>query len=311
MLPLPPVCADMRAAAYIIALLGAGLWYLTFGQWLAWIFLLGLLSLPLLSLALSMKAILDFQLAPMGPERVAVGEKAELMLMGSCGSPMPPFKGKIRLRNLRTGEKIAYREELGFTPVHCGGYEVTVEKGRVMDYLGLFSFPVRKKQSARILVSPIPVPAEDLPRLLTRPPVRWKASACRLGENYELRPYRPGDSLNSVHWKLSAKTGALTVREAQAPVKQTAAIALTLYGSDQTVDAVLGQLLWLGQLLLERNFLPEIHAAAGSGTVVQRVQDSAALVRAIDALLCLDAPETPAVPDPGLAGIRFLLGGNP
>ena len=66
----------MRRAAYIIALLGAGLWYLTFGQWLAWIFLLGLLILPLLSLALSMKAILDFQLAPMGPERVAVGEKA-------------------------------------------------------------------------------------------------------------------------------------------------------------------------------------------------------------------------------------------
>ena len=125
----------MRRAAYIIALLGAGLWYLTFGQWLAWIFLLGLLILPLLSLALSMKAILDFQLAPIGPERGAVGEKTELMLMGSCGSPMPPFKGKIRLRNLRTGEKIVYREETGFTPAHCGGYEMTVEKGRGRGWL--------------------------------------------------------------------------------------------------------------------------------------------------------------------------------
>ena len=163
----------------------------------------------------------------------------------------------------------------------------------------------------RLCVRPRAIPIEDLPGLPSENCVNWQPCRSAYGESYELRPYRPGDSLNRVHWKLSAKTGALTVREAQAPVKQTAAIALTLYGSDQTVDAVLGQLLWLGQLLLERNFLLEIHAAAGSGTVVQRVQDSAALVRAIDALLCLDAPETPAVPDPGLAGIRFLLGGNP
>lgn len=33
-----------------------------------------------------------------------------------------------------------------------------------------------------------------------------------------LRPYQPGDSLNKVHWKLTAKTGVLTVREVRAVV---------------------------------------------------------------------------------------------
>lgn len=300
----------MRRAAYIIALLGAGLWYLTFGQWLAWIFLLGLLSLPLLSVALSMKAILDFQLAPMGPERVAVGEKAELMLMGSCGSPMPPFKGKIRLRNLRTGEKIAYREELGFTPVHCGGYEVTVEKGRVMDYLGLFSFPVRKKQSARILVSPIPIPAEDLPRPLTQPPVRWKASVCRLGENYELRPYRPGDSLNSVHWKLSAKTGKLTVREAMEPLRQKACLTLTLRGTPEQVDDRLGRLLWIGRELLYAGMEPVILVSSGEGTARFRVSDEKSLSQAVDAMLCLPEPVEPVPPEPEGTGWHYAIGGS-
>ena len=300
----------MRRDAYIFALLGAGLWYLTFGQWLAWIFLLGLLSLPLLSVALSMKAILDFQLAPMGPERVAVGEKAELMLMGSCGSPMPPFKGKIRLRNLRTGEKIAYREELGFTPVHCGGYEVTVEKGRVMDYLGLFSFPVRKKQSARILVSPIPIPAEDLPRPLTQPPVRWKASVCRLGENYELRPYRPGDSLNSVHWKLSAKTGKLTVREAMEPLRQKACLTLTLGGTPEQVDDRLGRLLWIGRELLYAGMEPVILVSSGEGTARFRVSDEKSLSQAVDAMLCLPEPVEPVPPEPEGTGWHYAIGGS-
>ena len=300
----------MRRAAYIIALLGAGLWYLTFGQWLAWIFLLGLLSLPLLSVALSMKAILDFQLAPMGPERVAVGEKAELMLMGSCGSPMPPFKGKIRLRNLRTGEKIAYREELGFTPVHCGGYEVTVEKGRVMDYLGLFSFPVRKKQSALMLVAPRPRPAADLPRLLAQPPVRWEASVCRLGENYELRPYRPGDSLNSVHWKLSAKTGKLTVREAMEPLRQKACLTLTLGGTPEQVDDRLGRLLWIGRELLYAGMEPVILVSSGEGTARFRVSDEKSLSQAVDAMLCLPEPVEPVLPEPEGTGWHYAIGGS-
>ena len=300
----------MRAAAYIIALLGAGLWYLTFGQWLAWIFLLGLRSLPLRSVARSMKAILEFQLAPMGPERVAVGEKAGLMLVGSWGSRRPRVKGKSRLRKLRTGEKIAYREELGFTPVHCGGYEVTVEKGRVMDYLGLFSFPVRKKQSARILVAPIPIPAEDLPRLLTQPPVRWKASVCRLGENYELRPYRPGDSLNSVHWKLSAKTGKLTVREAMEPLRQKACLTLTLGGTPEQVDDRLGRLLWIGRELLYAGMEPVILVSSGEGTARFQASDEKSLLQAVDAMLCLPEPVEPVLPEPEGTVWQYAIGGS-
>ncbi|MBR2633811.1 MAG: DUF58 domain-containing protein, partial [Lentisphaeria bacterium] len=33
------------------------------------------------------------------------------------------------------------------------------------------------------------------------------------GENYEIRQYRPGDNLNQIHWKLSAKVGDLMLRE--------------------------------------------------------------------------------------------------
>lgn len=301
----------MRRGAYLAALVGFGLWYLTFGQWLAWVLLLGLAALPVLSLALSLKAIRDFQVAPTGPESLAVGEKGELMIMGSCGSPMPPFKGRIYLENLRTGERLAYREETGFVPMHCGGYEITVEKARVMDYLGLFSFPVRKKQSARLLVRPGPVTAEDLPRILNQPPVSWKASINRLGENYELRPYRPGDSLNSVHWKLSAKTGKLTVREAMEPLHQKACLTLSLAGTPEQLDNRLGKLLWIGEKLLEANMEPVILASTGEGTARFPVTDGASLREAVDALLCLPAPERPDLPVPVRNTWYYALGGDP
>ena len=117
----------MRRLAYLAAVVGCGLCYLTFGRWLLWLLLLGLLALPVVSLVLSIPALRSIRLGVAGPERVKVGEKAELLLMGSCDMPMPPFRGRIFLRDLRTGEKRPYQEETGFIPKNCGGYAVEIE----------------------------------------------------------------------------------------------------------------------------------------------------------------------------------------
>ena len=272
--------------------------------------LLTLAVLPWLSLALTVPALCSFSLTPTGPDHLRAGESGTFLLLGACQMPMPPFHGRIRLQSLRTGETRLYSEEQGFVPEFCGGYQLTVCRAWVSDYLGLFLLPVFRRGRMRLLVRPQPKPIEDLPGLPPENCVNWQPSRSAYGESYELRPYRPGDSLNRVHWKLSAKTGALTVREAQAPVKQIAAISLTLFGTDQTVDTVLGQLLWLGQLLLERGMDLELHVAADSGTLVLRAEDRAGLLRSVDALLCLSAPESPAIPEPGQAGTRFTLGGE-
>ena len=91
----------MRRLAYLAAVVGCGLCYLTFGRWLLWLLLLGLLALPVVSLVLSIPTLRSIRLGVAGPERVKVGEKAELLLMGSCDMPMPPFRGRIFLRDLR------------------------------------------------------------------------------------------------------------------------------------------------------------------------------------------------------------------
>lgn len=115
------------------------------------------------------------------------------------------------------GETRLYSEEQGFVPEFCGGYQLTVCSAWVSDYLGLFLLPVFRRGRMRLLVRPQPKPIEDLPGLPPENCVNWQPSRSAYGESYELRPYRPGDSLNRVHWKLSAKTGALTVRRPRPP----------------------------------------------------------------------------------------------
>lgn len=106
----------MRRLAYLAAVVGCGLCYLTFGRWLLWMLLLGLLALPVVSLVLSIPALRSIRLGVAGPDRVKVGEKAELLLMGSCDMPMPPFRGRILLRDLRTGRSCHTGRKRGSSP---------------------------------------------------------------------------------------------------------------------------------------------------------------------------------------------------
>lgn len=298
----------MRRFSYIAALIGCGFYYLTFGRWLSWILLLGLVLLPAVSLVLSIPAIVTIHLSTAGPEKLDVGEKGELLLMGSCDYPMPPFHGRICLRDLRTGEKLLYREDAGFVPEHCGGFAVEIEKGRVRDYLGLFSFPVREKTSSRLLVRPKAIPVENLPETVTAPPLRWKPSLLRLGENHELRAYRPGDSLNTVHWKLSAKTGTLTVREAMEPVRQTACLTMNLWGTREELDTRLGKLLWLCVFLLERDMQPLILVATGDGPLRLEPRDEKQVKSAMETILCAPRSEKNVLPEPVGASWHCCLG---
>ena len=78
-----------RRVQYLMLLLGALVYYVASGEWIAWILLLTVVGMPWLSLLLSLPAILGFQASPAGVDVLEQGEEAEIWLLGSCGSPMP------------------------------------------------------------------------------------------------------------------------------------------------------------------------------------------------------------------------------
>lgn len=272
---------------YLTALLGCGVFYIAYGEWFSWVLLLAAASFPWLSLALSLRAILRFRAAPSGPDTLTAGESAELWLVGSCPDPTPPFRGQLGLKRHFTGERLAYRPEKGMDTAHCGACTVRVERARVYDYLGLFALPVGNLEEKRILIRPRPLALTQVtePDILRSRRYQPKPGG-GYAENHDLRLYRPGDSLNQIHWKLTAKTGKRILREPLEPVKEPVLLTVNLRGTPQELDRKLGRLLWLGSRLLRRELPFSLRALTGEGLLHFSVSSEKELEDAVDRLLC-------------------------
>jgi uncharacterized protein (DUF58 family) len=63
-------------------------------------------------------------------------------------------------------------------------------------------------------------------------------SATRGGhdEFYGLREYRPGDPMRSIHWRRTARTGQMVIRELTSNVTPQIIVVLDLHGSEQIAD---------------------------------------------------------------------------
>ena len=233
--------------------------------------------------------------------------------MGSSRFPVPPFRGKLKLKNCITGRQWFYQESGDFPTDHCGGFAVTAESVRVCDYLGLFRFPLRKKDDLFVYVRPNAEPITPTPDFAVLPPRQWKPKpGGGFAENHELRLYRPGDNLQQIHWKLSAKTGNLVLREAMDPIHQPLRLTLDLCGTADELNRKLGQLLWLGNLLVEKGRIFDIAALTGRGVLTRRIASPEDLKKAMTALLSAPAAESGTMEDrPVLFGKTFHIGGEP
>ena len=97
-----------------------------------------------------------------------------------------------------------------------GLWQFCVQKATVRDPLGLFAAPCAvPPQSQALCVLP---PAEGEDNGVGSNPQNKTEAQTSSGHDmadgvYDLRPYRMGDSLKQIHWKLTARVGELTVRE--------------------------------------------------------------------------------------------------
>ena len=300
-----------RRLIYLAAVLGGLVFYIAYQEWMAWILLLAILGLPWFSLVLSLPAILTFRTGIAAPSHIPMHTPVNVRLQGQSRFPVPPFKGRICFRRITTGEIWTKKREDDLPTEHCGGIFMQPVRVWVCDYLGLFAFPVRKKLPAVTVIRPqiLPLPEKpDLNRFLAH---SWRPKpGGGYSENHELRLYRPGDSLNQVHWKLTAKTGKLILREPMEPVRGQVLVTMHLRGDAACLDRKFGQLLWLGNYLLERNIRFELTALTGEGVFSKSITEPQLLAEAIDDLL----RSTPADPEAQLPSIfaawQYHVGGD-
>lgn len=277
-----------RRIRYLTVLLLSLVFYAAVGTRLGCIVALTALGLPWLSLLVSLPAMLTLRPEVKTVEHVQQGQAADACILAGCNLPAPPFRGKLQLENCITGEKRFYTPGTGLPTEHCGGMVITVEKGRVCDYMGLFSFPVRARGSRTVLVRPNPVPispALDL-KVLTQ-------------------------ASQPVRWEVTAKTGSARQSDAGEGRKVPILLTMDLIGSPEELDRKLGRFLWLGSSIVRQGAAFEARVMTGEGLRVFGVRNQQELKRTVDELLCASAPKLGSVRDYRFqAAWQYCIGGE-
>lgn len=301
----------VRRSIYLLSVAGGLVFYWAYREWLSWLILVLLLALPWFSLLVSLPAMLTSRGSIRAPRAVKVGTDAEVRWNGHSRFPLPPLEGKLLVRSSITGRTMKLRSGDLLPTSHCHQLEISLHRPKCCDYLGLIGLPIRKKSTAAVLVRPRPVALENPPDMS-----RYQVSAWRpkpgggFSENHELRLYRPGDNLRQVHWKLSAKTGKLIVREPMEAILNRTVLTMELRGEPELLDRKLGQLLWMSRYLLQCELPHCIHVLTGTGMVSWQVLREGDENRALDELLQLPAAAPEAMPQYMRANWRYHIGGD-
>lgn len=275
-----------RWLLYAAISLGCIVFYLAYQQWLSWLMLQCVLWLPVVSLLVSLPAMLLCRAELRCANAVCVGAEETVRIQVHCALPRPGFWGRIRVENAITGESWMLKNGDPLPTASCGRLVCQGQRMRIYDYLGLFRLKLQGNRSASVNVRPLPVPMKKMPELERELAVVWQPKpGGGFAENHEIRLYRPGDSLNQIHWKLTAKTGNLMIREAMVPRQRGLQVTLVLSGTQQELERKLGRLLWLGNYIVEHERQFILRALTGAGEVRHMVSDAAGVLAALDDLL--------------------------
>lgn len=247
---------------YIFMLAISGLFFVLSPSWFAWyFFILTLLVFPF-DIIISLPGMITRRLSVSAPSSLEQREMGDIVVTVQSPGRFP--SGQLRARLLVKGNDKAYvrRLKIGGARGSRSGAPIDTEHSSVTAFrfkrfwasslLGLISVPVPFRHSVTVLVLPLSVkPPGDvaLPQTaMLRPKPGGGPS-----EEHDLRPYREGDQIKTVHWKLSAKHDSLIVREALAPPSHSRLIHVSKWNRPADRDLILGRLRWVSNYLLERD----------------------------------------------------------
>lgn len=262
-----------RRIIYLLLLAAAFLLWIFNTHYLAGFCFWVVLAAPVLSLALSLPTLLTYRLTLCSvPPDAVRGESGqwEIAVKGGGSLPVAQISFTLLLRHSADGREekvsrmvqgVAPRERWVVAQVteRCEAVEAEIISAWAADLLRLFALPIPLPRRQTMLVLPISKPPKMLPRNFGTRTAQSSAArpGQRLGEEYELRSYRPGDPIRSVHWKLSSKRDELIVRESSRLLRPTVLLTADRFGTPEETDAILDRLMGWSETLLQRD-IPHI-----------------------------------------------------
>ena len=295
-----------RRILYAVLVGMAVLFQIFFRFYLSTFVLVLILVLPILSLLLALPGWMG-SMASAVPEAslVTVGGSARFRIILYHSSFLPLIRPRVKLgwTNQLTGESgeskltLTARKpaELTVPAAHCGRLVCRVEGAVCCDLLGLFPLPVRKGPERAVLILPVHLELEGKEELAAGEnagTVLRPRPGGGPGEDYDLREYRVGDPLRSVHWKLSSKKDELVVRETLEPQQAAIVVTYDYFGPPEDLDRTFAQLWALSRWLLQQDRPHHIQWASPlTGVAEDRAVDSPnALLACLDGAFSTPAP---------------------
>lgn len=205
---------------------------------------------------------------------LSVTEKGERMEAGlelenHSLIPLVRAEAEIRLKNLFYSEtetvllagaadrKSRVRILKGLVGEHCGPVEIELRQIYVRDFLRIFKGRIKVPEKERWVILPqmyraMILPDEKITNFLQDSEEYDKNHPGNdVSEIFQLREYRPGDRIQSIHWKRSAGNENLIVREYSMPVARSVALLLDMRWKEGYLDDFLEAGLAISRGLLE------------------------------------------------------------
>lgn len=149
---------------------------------------------------------------------------------------------------------------------HCGTLRIQADGIKARDWLGLACFSGKASEAASLLILPDLYPVrvivsdavsasrqEENPGYIRRDGLET--------ENGGVREYAPGDPVRRIHWKLSAKTDRVLIREEERPPAGSVLLLLETAGYDfapEDMDGAAEALLSVSQSMTESGVLHSV-----------------------------------------------------
>lgn len=235
-----------------------------------WNLFLLVMFTPVASLLLSLPLMIIACTGGVGahvPSEIRQGDPAEI-LISSNKKPVifPQLRFSVFCRNEFAHTKKRYRttaffgsSKRPFTIInhnlseHCGCVTIELRRCIVCDFTGMFCIPVRFRDNLSINVMPRIEKPRVLPTVNNTQVLGYRPKpGGGFSDNYELRPYREGDSLKNIHWKISSKYDDLIVREPSLPILKDLIVRLDLTENADVNDRISARFMYAAEYLIEQ-----------------------------------------------------------
>ena len=299
----------MRRLIYAFSLAASMLFFVLYPFWLSWYTLVLILLLAPFDLFVSLPGMLAKKIRLRAPKVLEQGAGGALIIETVSKKKYPARCIKAILKVSIDDVSVKRRFVLGAE--HGGRFEVSIDTSRsgatifeskriwAVSLVGLFCIPRKLNCRAHTLILP---PAIKPPHTVTLPRgviLRPKPGGGFANE-FDLRPFRDGDRMRSVHWKVSAKFDSLIIKEPLIPQAHSRLVQAARWNGARERDLVLGRLRWVSDFLLSWE-LPHFVKLGEGGPVadIKKIEDL------YDYLFLLLGGKGGAIPIPATLPVRF------